>query len=124
MEKLLWLDMEMTGLDVEQEVVIEVAVIITDKNLNELETYESVINQPSEYLDNMDEWNQTHHEASGLLAKIPDGKLPHIVEEELIDLCKRHFSDEKAILSGNTIGQDRLFINKYFKKFASLLHYR
>lgn len=124
MEKLLWLDMEMTGLDVEQEVVIEVAAIVTDKEFNELETYQAVINQPSEYLDNMDEWNQTHHEASGLLEKIPNGKQPRLVEEELVSLCQKHFPDSNAILCGNTIGQDRLFINKYFKKFASQLHYR
>ncbi|MCB0407134.1 MAG: oligoribonuclease [Bdellovibrionales bacterium] len=124
MEKLFWLDMEMTGLDVEQEVPIEIAVIVTDKSLNELGSYHAVINQPSEYLDNMDEWNQTHHEASGLLAKIPNGKLPHTVEAELIDFVSRHFGEEKVILAGNTIGQDRLFINKYFKRLADFLHYR
>lgn len=124
LEKMLWLDMEMTGLEVDQEVVIEVAAIVTDIHLKELDSYHAVINQPQEYLDNMDEWNQTHHEASGLLAKIPSGKIPRIVEQELVDFCKKNFGDEKAVLAGNTIGQDRLFINKYFKKFAACLHYR
>jgi oligoribonuclease len=124
MEKLLWLDMEMTGLEVEQEVVIEVAMIVTSKDLKELDSYHAILNQPQEYIDNMDEWNQTHHEASGLLAKIPHGKLPRIVEQELVDFWKKNFGEEKAVLAGNTIGQDRLFINKYFKKFADCLHYR
>ncbi len=116
----------MTGLDVDQEVIIEVAAIVTDLNMNELGTYHTVINQPQEYLDNMDEWNQTHHENSGLLAEISNGKKPSRVEEELIEFCEQWFdrNENRAILCGNTIGQDRLFLNCYFKKFSELLHYR
>ena len=124
MEKILWLDMEMTGLDVDQEVIIEVAAIITDIDLNEIDTYHSVVKQPSHYIENMDEWNQTHHEASGLIAKIPNGKHPDVVENDLIEFTDKHFKGEKAVLGGNTIGQDRLFINRYFKKFSEMLHYR
>jgi oligoribonuclease len=118
------MDLEMTGLDVDQEVIIEVAAIITDKELKELAAYHAIVNQPQEYLDNMDEWNTTHHEASGLLAEIPNGKLAKVVEQELIDFCKPYFSETQAIICGNTIGQDKLFLNRYFKKFAEILHYR
>ena len=126
MKHMLWVDLEMTGLDVDQEVIIEVAAIVTDTDLKELGTYHAVVNQPKEYLDNMDEWNQTHHEASGLLAQIPDGKIPSKVESELTEFCEQWFDREenRAILCGNTIGQDRLFLNRYFKKFSELLHYR
>lgn len=126
MKHMLWVDLEMTGLDVDQEVIIEVAAIVTDIDLNELDTYHAVVNQPKEYLDNMDEWNQTHHEASGLLAEIPGGKIPSQVETELTEFCEKWFDrkDNRAILCGNTIGQDRLFLNRYFKKFSELLHYR
>ena len=70
-EKLLWLDMEMSGLDVNKEVVIEVACIVTDLNFKEYESFETVIKQPQSYIDNMDAWNKEHHGKSGLIAKIP-----------------------------------------------------
>lgn len=121
--RLLWIDMEMTGLDVNKEVPIEVAAIVTDLNLKELDTYHSVIKQPEEYLIRMDDWNKSTHGASGLTALVPSGKDPALVEEELIKLVKKHFS-EPAMMAGNSIGQDRLFINKYMPKLAAKLHYR
>jgi oligoribonuclease len=125
-EKLFWIDMEMTGLDVETEVVIEVAVMITDLNFNILDTYEAVVKQDQKYLDAMDDWNQKHHLQSGLLKKIPQGLEPHIVEYQLMDLVRKHFPNPKdrPILAGNSIAQDRLFIEKYFDHFAEMLHYR
>lgn len=123
MEKLLWIDMEMTGLDVEREVVIEVAAIVTDLKFNELETYHAVVKQPQEYLDRMDDWNKEHHGASGLTAQVPTGREPGLVEEDLIKLVNKHFT-ERPVLAGNSIGQDRLFINKHFRRFAATLHYR
>lgn len=126
MKKLFWIDMEMTGLDVEQEVIIEVAAIVTDLNFAELDTYEAVVKQPKSYLDAMDDWNKEHHTKSGLVAKIPNGTDPETVEQNLIRLLKKHFPDPKdrPVLSGNSIHQDRLFIDKYFKEFSELLHYR
>lgn len=125
-EKLFWIDMEMTGLDVETEVVIEVAAIITDMNFNILDTYEAVVKQDQKYLDAMDDWNQKHHSQSGLLKKIPSGLEPHVVEYQLMDLVRKHFPNPKdrPILAGNSIAQDRLFIEKYFEHFAEMLHYR
>ena len=73
LRKLLWVDLEMTGLDVEKEVVIEAAAIVTDVELRELDSYETVVRQPQRYLDAMDEWNTKHHGQSGLTAKVPNG---------------------------------------------------
>ena len=122
--------MEMTGLDVEKEVVIEVGAIVTgfaskDSPLEELGQYHSVVKQPTRYLETMDDWNKKHHKESGLVDLIPTGKEPALVEQELIAFIDRHFPPkERVILAGNSIGQDRQFINKYFKKFAERLHYR
>jgi len=124
MDHMLWLDMEMTGLDVNQEVPIEVAAIITNCKLEALTSYHTVVKQPQSYLDAMDDWNQTHHKNSGLLELIPSGKNPSEVEENLIELTDKYWSKEKIILCGNSISQDRLFINKYFARFAKRLNYR
>ena len=125
MKKLLWIDMEMTGLDPEIERVIEVAAIVTDLDFKTLESYHSVIKQPQAFLDNMDEWNRKHHGESGLLAKVPLGAEPHQVEKELCELVQRHYGpEERAVLAGNSIFQDRKFIDLYFKDLARLLHYR
>jgi oligoribonuclease len=127
--KLFWIDLEMTGLDITKEVVIECAALITDYDFNVLDQYETVVNQPKMYLDRMDDWNREHHSKSGLTAKVPFGKSPDQVEEDLLNLLKKHWPDiekkeDKPIIAGNSIGQDRLFLDKYFKKFAGELHYR
>lgn len=121
--KLLWIDMEMTGLDVSREVPIEIAAIVTDLDFKELETYHAIIRQPQSFLDAMDDWNKEHHGASGLTAAVPNGVAPEKVEEEMLRLVARHF-EEPAIIAGNSIGQDRLFIARYFPKLNVKLHYR
>lgn len=121
---MLWLDMEMTGLDVEKEVPIEIAAIVCDLKFNELETFHAVIKQPQEFLDRMDNWNKEHHGASGLTAAIANGREPSLVERDLVQFVDRHFQGESAVLCGNSIGQDRLFINKYFPQVNRRLHYR
>ncbi len=124
--KLFWLDMEMTGLDVNKEVIIEVAALITDFDFKIIDTYEAIVKQPQKYLDAMDDWNKSHHKDSGLTAKVPQGMEPEDVENDLMMLASQHFSSNhgKPILAGNSITQDRLFIDKYFTKFSSILHYR
>ncbi|MEZ4871642.1 MAG: oligoribonuclease [Bdellovibrionales bacterium] len=123
--KLLWIDMEMTGLDVEIEVPIEVAAVVTDMQLNQLGTpYHAVIRQPDDFIENMDDWNKTHHSQSGLLDRIPKGKQPDLVEKELCQFIDDHFDGQKAILCGNSIFQDRKFIDKYMPKVSDRLHYR
>src|SRR3984957_197179 len=116
--------MEMTGLDVEKEVIIEVAAVVTDFEFNALATYHAIVKQDQKYLDAMDDWNKSHHGESGLTAAVPSGVNPEKAEEELLRLVDRYYPGERPVLAGNSIGQDRLFINKYFKKFAERLHYR
>ncbi|MCB0419862.1 MAG: oligoribonuclease [Bdellovibrionales bacterium] len=124
MNKLMWIDLEMTGLDVQKEVIIEVAVVVTNLKMEHIENYHSIVKQPQSYLDQMDEWNTNQHGASGLTDLVPSGQAPHLVEKDLVELCQKHFADEKVIIAGNSIAQDRLFIDKYFKDFSNLLHYR
>jgi len=123
-KNLLWIDMEMTGLDVTREVILEVAAVVTDIELRELETYETVVKQPQPYLDAMDEWNTKHHGESGLVAKVPSGREPALVEAHLIGLVDKHFGAEKPVIAGNSIAQDRLFIDRHMPRFAARLHYR
>ena len=126
MERLFWIDMEMTGLNPEKEVIIEVAALITDLDFNVLDSYEAVVKQDQKYLNQMDEWNQKHHGASGLTAKVPNGTPQQQVEASLIALANKHFPDakNKPVIAGNSIGQDRSFINRHLPQFASRLHYR
>ncbi len=122
--RLLWIDLEMTGLDVEKEVIIECAAIVTNEKFEELGTYHAVLKQPQSYLDGMDEWNTRTHKETGLLEKIPQGKDPSVVEKELIAFAQEHFGADKLIIAGNSIGHDKLFLNRYFKEFSKHLHYR
>ncbi len=123
--KLLWIDMEMTGLDVEIERPIEVAAIVTDMKLNRLgQYYHAIIRQPEEFIENMDDWNKTHHGQSGLLDKISSGLQPEVAEKQLCEYIDAHFDGDKAILCGNSIFQDRKFIDRYMPQVADRLHYR
>lgn len=125
-QKLFWLDMEMTGLEIDHEVIIEVAAIVTDLDFREIDSYEAVVKQPAHYLEAMDDWNKEHHTKSGLAAKVPFGTDPETAEQNLIRLVRKHWPDprDKPVLAGNSIHQDRLFIDKYFQDFSHLLHYR
>ena len=117
--------MEMTGLDPAREVILEVAAIVTDIELSaELDLYESVLKQPSSYLEAMDDWNRKHHGESGLTAKVPQGREPSLVEDDLIGLVARHFGKERAVIAGNSIAQDRSFIDRHMPRLAETLHYR
>ena len=125
MTGLLWLDMEMSGLDVEKERVLEVAAVVTDLDFRELEEYHAIVAQPRETLDRMDDWNRKHHRDSGLTELVLTiGRAEADVERELIKLVDRRFPAEPVVLAGNSIGQDRLFINRYMPAFAKRLHYR
>ena len=122
--KYLWLDMEMTGLDVNREKIIEVAAIITDTALNEISDYHAVIHQDDAILKKMDDWNQKQHKATGLIDLIPNGKKQDDVEAELITWIETHYSGERPILAGNSIAQDKLFIDYHMPKLSQVLHYR
>ena len=123
--KLLWLDMEMTGLDVDKERIIEVAAIVTDKNWEAVDSYHCIIKQDQSFLDGMDDWNQKQHGASGLKAAVASGKEQDIAEEEVIAFINKHWKkSEQPMLAGNSIHQDRKFIHKYLLKLEERLHYR
>lgn len=124
MNKFFFLDMEMTGLDVTENRIIEVAVIITDLKFMELARYQAVINQPQRFTDQMDDWNVATHTESGLIKEITRGRPQPEVEMELMALAKKHFPRQRIMLTGNSISQDKLFIDTYMKRFADLLHYR
>lgn len=125
MNKLFWLDMEMTGLYPEKDVIIEAAAIVTDIDLNELESYESVVKQPQKYLDGMDKWNQKCHRKSGLYPLISTGRELASVETDLLHLLEQHFGDsDRIILAGNCVFQDRSFIRKYMTRLERKLFYR
>ncbi len=124
MEKILWIDLEMTGLDVQKEVIIEAAAIITDIQFNELAEYHAVVHQDPKYLENMDDWNTKTHTKSGLKDLVKTGKAPNLVESELIELIEKYMGKDPAIIAGNSISQDRLFIDKHFPKLSNRLHYR
>jgi len=125
-QKLLWCDMEMTGLRVEKEAIIEVACIVTNLKLEPLDQYEAVIYQPRDYLDRMDEWNTSHHTQSGLINKVQFGKPQAQVEKEIIAVIRDNFNlpKERPILAGNSIAQDRSFINVHMTDLSKVLHYR
>lgn len=124
--RLLWVDLEMTGLDPSREVIIECAAIVTDMNFKILETYETVVKQEQSFLDSMDDWNKKHHGASGLTAKVSQGREPKLVEDDLLQLIARHWVNEaeRPILTGNSISQDRSFISRYWPRLNEKLHYR
>jgi len=125
-QKLFWIDLEMTGLDIQKEVVIEVAALVTDFDFAVLDEWETVVRQPQSFLAAMDDWNKKHHGESGLTTKVPQGMPPQEVEQHLIAMLEKNFvgAKEKPILCGNSIGQDRLFLAKYFQNFEARLHYR
>lgn len=125
MKKLLWIDLEMTGLVVEHNMIIEVASIVTDYDMNELDTFHAVIKPDTFYLDQMDDWNKKTHNETGLLAAIHSvGKRPELVEESFLKFIVKNFKDERPIIAGNSVGHDRRFLNQYFKKVSEKLHYR
>lgn len=120
---LFWLDLEMTGLNDEKDSILEVAVVVTDLDLNPVHEYQSVVFQPQSVLDNMNDWCKENHGKSGLTADVPNGKPIDQIENELIAIAEKYFSD-RIVLVGNSIGNDRRFIDRYLKKFEKKLHYR
>jgi oligoribonuclease len=123
---LVWLDMEMTGLDPETDVILEMATIITDRDLNDVaEGPCLVIRQPEAKLAAMDEWNTTHHTASGLLERVrKEGVSREEAEAVTLAFLERHVERGQAPLCGNTIWQDRRFLVRHMPTLERYLHYR
>jgi oligoribonuclease len=121
----LWIDMEMSGLDVSKCRILEVAAIVTDRNFAPLETYHAVIFQSPEVLAAMDAWCTENHAKTGLTAAVAKGLPEPQVEQELLQLISRHWPEkDRPILAGNSISQDRKFIDAYMKSLSQRLHYR
>ncbi len=120
------MDLEMTGLDPERERIIEIATIVTDSALNTLaEGPVLAIRQPDALLAAMDEWNQTHHSASGLLDRMRhEGVTETEAEAMTLAFLEQHVEPGAAPLCGNTIWQDRRFLSRYMPELESYLHYR
>lgn len=125
-DNLIWIDLEMTGLNPKFERIIEMATIVTDSDLNILsEGPVFAINQPTELLDNMDEWNTRQHNASGLVDRVINSPITESqAEEETLAFLKRWVPANASPMCGNSIGQDRRFLNKYMPKLESYFHYR
>ncbi|KAB8028596.1 oligoribonuclease [Fluviispira multicolorata] len=124
MKYLYWLDMEMSGLDHSKERILEVALVVTDLSFHIVKEYMTVVYQDNEVLKGMDTWCVEHHGKSGLTAKVPNGKPEKEVEQELIAIINEFSPQEKVILAGNSIGQDRKFIDQWMPNLAQSLHYR
>lgn len=126
MGKFLWVDLEMSGLLVESCRILEVAAIVTDDTFQELGTFARIVKQPKFVLAAMDDWCTKTHGESGLSAAVLQEGVPEgQVEQDFLAFIDQHFaSSERPVLAGNSISQDRLFIDYYWKKVARRLHYR
>ncbi|ATP28841.1 oligoribonuclease [Chromobacterium violaceum] len=123
---LIWLDMEMTGLNPDQDRIIEVAMIVTDSNLNVLaESPVLVIHQPDAILDGMDDWNKNTHGKSGLIEKVKNSTINEAEAEQLLlEFMMQHVPERATPMCGNTIHQDRRFMARWMPKLEAYFHYR
>ena len=125
MKPLFWIDLEMTGLDDLKDHILEVAVVVTDLEFKPREEYHRVVYQPAEVVENMNDWCKKTHGESGLTAAIPGGTPLATVETELLALLDRHYGkSEKVVLAGNSVGNDRRFVDRCLPEVAKRLHYR
>ena len=125
-ENLVWIDCEMTGLDVEKDCLVEIAVLVTDSELNILDEGLSVVIKPrSDSLEGMGEFVTNMHKESGLLELLDDGLPIEQAETEILEYIKRFAPEARsAPLAGNSIGTDRMFLNRYMPTLDAHLHYR
>jgi len=123
---LIWLDLEMTGLIHDSDLIIEMAMVITDTQLNTVaEAPVWVIHQSDEVLDAMDAWNKSTHGRSGLIEKVRASTLTEAeVEIMCLDFIKQYVPEHASPMCGNSICQDRRFMARYMPKLESWFHYR
>ena len=123
---LLWIDMEMTGLNPDSDRIIEVAMIVTDANLVTVaEAPVLVVHQSDEILDAMDNWNKSTHGRSGLIDKIKASTMAEAVaEEQMLAFVSRHVPTRTSPMCGNSICQDRRFLARWMPKLEAYFHYR
>ena len=123
---LIWIDMEMTGLNTEEDRILEVAVVVTDVNLEILvELPVQVVFQPDEILEKMDNWNKSTHKKSGLIDKVKISKLDVMdVEKNILEVLPEYVPKGVSPMCGNSICQDRRFLAKWMPQLESYFHYR
>ncbi len=115
----------MTGLDENLDSILEVAIVITNKDFHPLEEFHRIVFQPAEVIHKMNDWCKKTHGDSGLTAAIPSGTPLSQVESEILKLIDRHFSpQDRIVLAGNSVGNDKRFIERYMPQVAARLHYR
>ena len=125
-DNLCWLDMEMTGLNPDTDRIIEVAAIITDKDLNPLAQSDVyVIHQGDDVLNGMDEWNTATHGRTGLTRRVRESSLTEAdVESRLLDFVSQWIPEKSVPMCGNSIHQDRRFMQRHMPKLEAYFHYR
>lgn len=129
-DQILWLDLEMTGLSAIEDLILEVAIIITDWDFNEISSYHGIIKNNSKFLSkqfalNSNFWDSNQQSRDNLLEQNKDGKPIKTIENEIIKFIGKNFKKNvPVLLAGNSIHIDRQFIRAKWPKFDSLLHYR
>ncbi len=123
---LVWIDLEMTGLDPERERIIEIATVVTDSNLNILAEGPSlVVHQDEALLEAMDDWNTNQHGGSGLIQLVRESQITEAQAcAETIDFLRQWVPSGASPMCGNSIGQDRRFLVRYMPELADFFHYR
>ncbi len=124
--RLIWIDLEMSGLDPEEHVILEIASLVTDEHLDIVaEGPNLAIHHPEETLNGMEDWSRKHHQASGLLDRVKSSPLNcRQAEEETLKFLALHCRKGESPLCGNSIWQDRRFLVKYMTDLEAFLHYR
>ena len=126
LDNLIWIDLEMTGLDPLVERIIEIATVVTDANLTVLAEGPSlVIHQPDELLDKMDSWNTNQHGKTGLTERVRQSQLnEHQAMQQTLEFLSDWAAPGMSPMCGNSIGQDRRFLVRYMPELANFFHYR
>jgi oligoribonuclease len=123
---MVWIDLEMTGLDADNHRIVEIACVVTDAELRPLgDGVQCVIHQPDGMLASMEEVVWRMHERSGLLHAIRESVVGvEVAEQQVLDYVRRYARPNSAPLCGNSVGTDRRFVSKYMSRFDAYLHYR
>lgn len=125
-KKLIWIDLEMTGLNFKTDVILEIASVVTDSQLNIIAQGPAlVIHQPDEKLATMDKWCTNQHKKTGLTAQVQQSIISaEQAEQETLNFLKQHCQEKKSPLCGNSIWVDRVFMQNYMPMLSSFFHYR